>query len=77
MHASCCEILPDIDIDECEEDDICGVNATCINTDGGYHCVYNSGFELKADKDSFSGKEERNEGEDKDMLCLIQQHLKH
>lgn len=77
MAASCCEILPDIDIDECEEYSTCAVNETCMNTDGGYQCVYNSGFELKPDKDSFPGKEERNEGEDKNMLCLIQQHFKH
>lgn len=77
MDASCCEILPDIDIDECEEDSICGLNATCINTGSSYHCVDNSGYERKPEKDIFSGKEERNEGEDKNMLCLIQQHLKH
>lgn len=74
VSASCCEPFPDTDIDECEEENICGGNATCINTPGSYRCDCNSGYRLKPANDGFSGAEEQCEGEDKYMMCLIQQH---
>lgn len=59
------------DIDECQEENLCGENATCINTHGSYRCVWNSGDGLKSANTSFSGEEEQGGGEDKDMLFLI------
>lgn len=59
------------DIDECQEENVCGKNVTCINTHGSYHCVLDSGYGLKSANTSFSGEEEQGEGEDKDMLFLI------
>lgn len=52
------------DIDECLEENLCGENATCFNTHGSYHCVWNS-------SSHYSGEEEQGDGEDKDMLFLI------
>ena len=35
------------DVDECQETpDICGANSTCINTNGGFICVCEAGFEM-------------------------------
>lgn len=59
------------DIDECEEENLCGENATCVNTPGSYSCVWNSGYGLKSANISFSGQEEQGEGEDRDTLFLI------
>lgn len=70
MSPSCCELFPDTDIDECEEENLCGGNATCINTRGSYRCVCNSGYRLKSSND---GAGEQCEGEDNDALCLTQQ----
>ena len=42
------ETLYSIDIDECAEGSglaSCDINATCINTVGGFECVCNEGFE--------------------------------
>lgn len=52
------------DIDECLEENLCGENATCVNTHGSYQCVWNS-------SSHYSGEEEQGEGEDKGMLFLI------
>ena len=39
-----------LDINECNEDiDICGANARCRNTAGGYKCDCMSGYEKNAD----------------------------
>lgn len=54
---------PYIDIDECQEEMICGQNATCINTQGSYYCVCNAGFGLKSGNYGFSGNQEQCEGE--------------
>ncbi|XP_059495988.1 adhesion G protein-coupled receptor E2-like [Stegostoma tigrinum] len=27
------------DVDECEDEDVCGKNATCVNSFGSYHCI--------------------------------------
>ena len=35
-----------LDIDECNEGtDLCDTNANCINTNGSYECICNSGYE--------------------------------
>ena len=37
------------DVDECQETtDICGANSTCSNTDGGFICGCEAGFEMEA-----------------------------
>lgn len=37
------------DINECTEDGICMVDATCLNTDGSYTCICNPGLILQYD----------------------------
>lgn len=59
------------DIDECQEEKLCGDNATCINTHGSYRCVWISGYGLKSANTSSFGEEEQGEGEDQDMLIFI------
>lgn len=51
--------LSSLDVNECEEHDICGANATCVNTDGSYYCACNSGFALKSGATSFTEADER------------------
>ena len=35
-----------LDIDECNEGtNLCDINAKCINTNGSYECICNSGYE--------------------------------
>lgn len=57
-----------IDIDECQEEMVCGQNAACVNTPGSYRCVCNAGFGLKSGKSNLSGNQEQCEGEDNDMM---------
>lgn len=44
--------FPLTDVDECQEEIVCGQNATCINTQGSYNCVCNAGFALKSEGDN-------------------------
>ena len=37
--------LNDPDVDECKNRNICGINAKCINADGGYECECRPGYE--------------------------------
>ena len=32
------------DVDECTNENICDVNAQCVNTEGSYECVCNPGY---------------------------------
>ncbi|XP_078090984.1 adhesion G protein-coupled receptor E3-like isoform X2 [Mustelus asterias] len=42
-----------VDINECEgNDELCGPNASCYNTEGSYVCSCNPGFEASGEKDS-------------------------
>lgn len=52
------------DTDECKTENVCGLNASCINTQGSYYCVCNAGYALKSGKSSFSGQEEQCEGDE-------------
>ncbi|XP_037648121.1 adhesion G protein-coupled receptor E2-like isoform X3 [Sebastes umbrosus] len=54
------------DIDECEEEEVCGRNAACINTQGSHDCVCHAGFGLKSGKSKFSGNQEQCED-----VCMI------
>lgn len=48
--------LFDIDVDECAENrDRCR-NGQCTNTQGGYFCTCNEGYELTPDKSTCVGK---------------------
>lgn len=33
-----------IDIDECSDEQACGLHSTCVNIDGGYYCVCQQGY---------------------------------
>ncbi|XP_062295607.1 adhesion G protein-coupled receptor E1-like isoform X1 [Scomber scombrus] len=55
-----------IDIDECQEENVCGQNAKCINTLGSYYCLCNNGFGLKSGKLNFTGRQEQCED-----ICMI------
>lgn len=59
-----CPLPIHIDIDECQDEKVCGQNATCINTQGSYFCVCNAGFGVKSGKSMFYGNQEKCEGED-------------
>ena len=37
-------IVLSVDIDECSQNEPCDINAMCINTNGGFECICNSGF---------------------------------
>lgn len=52
-----------LDEDECNEHDVCGGNATCINTNGSFYCACNPGFALKSGRTTFTGSDEQCEGE--------------
>ncbi len=56
------------DTDECQDNEVCGQNAKCINTPGSYLCVCNVGFGLKSGKSNFSGNQEQCEGEGYGMM---------
>ncbi|KAK7938975.1 hypothetical protein WMY93_002301 [Mugilogobius chulae] len=36
-----------LDIDECEDEDLCGSHGNCTNYDGGYNCTCFTGYELE------------------------------
>ena len=38
-------ILNILDVDECKNRNICGTNAKCVNTFGGYECDCKHGYE--------------------------------
>lgn len=63
--------LSHIDIDECQDENICGQNAACINTLGSYYCSCNNGFGLKSGKSTFSGNKEQCEGEGFNLMLSI------
>lgn len=64
-----CDLFPaHVDINECEERALCGLNAACNNTPGSYSCVCNAGFVLKSGKLSISGNQEQCEGKGLTML---------
>jgi len=44
------------DIDECQGDNKCSVNATCINTNGSYSCECSAGYMLLADQRTCDGE---------------------
>ena len=33
------------EIDECQDENVCGRNSNCINTDGSYYCTCRAGYE--------------------------------
>ena len=33
------------EIDECQDENVCGQNSNCINTDGSYYCTCRAGYE--------------------------------
>ncbi|OCT56803.1 hypothetical protein XELAEV_18004386mg [Xenopus laevis] len=53
------------DINECQENPIiCGANAQCKNTQGGYKCVCDSGYQTKGNKTEFCHNETYTKCED-------------
>ncbi|KAM9394479.1 adhesion G protein-coupled receptor E5-like [Pholidichthys leucotaenia] len=66
-----CEVFSsEIDVDECQEENRCGKNASCTNTKGSYECTCHSGFGTRSGKFSFSTKEEQCED-----LCMINETI--
>lgn len=57
-----------IDMNECEDENVCGENARCINTPGSYHCVCNAGYGLESGRSTFSGGQELCKGEGYDVI---------
>ena len=37
--------LINLDVDECKNRNLCGINAKCINSEGGYECECRPGYE--------------------------------
>ena len=63
-----CRLPAHIDMNECEDEKICGESARCINTPGSHYCVCNAGFGLESGRFNFSGGQERCEGEGYDVM---------
>ena len=38
-------VFCDTDIDECLRDDVCNYNGKCVNTNGGFMCLCNEGYQ--------------------------------
>ncbi|XP_059892732.1 adhesion G protein-coupled receptor E1-like isoform X1 [Gadus macrocephalus] len=56
------EILVDddkcIDLNECQHENICGPNSSCVNTPGSHHCECKKGFALSSDQTTSEGAAE-------------------
>lgn len=57
-----------IDMNECEDENVCGENGRCINTPGSHYCVCNAGYGLESGSSNFSGGQELCKGEGYDMI---------
>lgn len=48
------------DIDECVEGTVLCKNGRCVNTDGRFQCICNTGFKLTSDERNCVGKKSHN-----------------
>ena len=52
-----------LDLNECQHENICGPNTSCVNTPGSHHCECKKGFALSSDQTTSEGAAEICKGE--------------